>query len=267
MARPARLKRGQVRGYLRSVHSPSPGSVAAHCLVVDDDAVVRRSVARIIQANGLATMEAASGPEALAILEREGEFPLIISDIDMPGMDGVTFLREALHRYPDMAVVMLSGVAEVTTAVECLTVGALDYIAKPVLVEEVRARVDALEARRRREHFGYAATIATDTREQGEIWKLRKAGLGLLFGTHGDAKPLAFVEDTAVPPKDLAKFVARFREIFARHGVEGAYYGHCSVGCLHIRPAIDIKNARGIQQVREIEIGRASCRERVYVLV
>jgi FAD/FMN-containing dehydrogenase/Fe-S oxidoreductase len=118
--------------------------------------------------------------------------------------------------------------------------------------DEVRARVEALEARRQREHFGYAATVALDAREQGEIWKLRKAGLGLLFGTHGDAKPLAFVEDTAVQPKDLAKFVARFREIFARHGVNGAYYGHCSVGCLHIRPAIDIKNARGIQQVREI---------------
>jgi FAD/FMN-containing dehydrogenase/Fe-S oxidoreductase len=118
--------------------------------------------------------------------------------------------------------------------------------------DEVRARVEALEARRQREHFGYAATVVLDAREQGEIWKLRKAGLGLLFGTHGDAKPLAFVEDTAVQPKDLAKFVARFREIFARHGVNGAYYGHCSVGCLHIRPAIDIKNARGIQQVREI---------------
>jgi FAD/FMN-containing dehydrogenase/Fe-S oxidoreductase len=118
--------------------------------------------------------------------------------------------------------------------------------------EEVRAKVDALEARRQRERFGYAATVATDVREQGEIWKLRKAGLGLLFGTHGDAKPLAFVEDTAVQPKDLAKFVARFREIFARHEVDGAYYGHCSVGCLHIRPAINIKNARGIQQVREI---------------
>jgi putative nucleotidyltransferase with HDIG domain len=66
----------------------------------------------------------------------------------MPEMDGVTFLREALSRYPDMAIVMLTGVAEVTTAVECLKLGALDYISKPVLVEEVRARVDkALEKR------------------------------------------------------------------------------------------------------------------------
>jgi response regulator RpfG family c-di-GMP phosphodiesterase len=66
----------------------------------------------------------------------------------MPEMDGVTFLREALKRYPDMAIIMLTGVAEVTTAVECLKLGALDYISKPVMVEEVRARLDkALEKR------------------------------------------------------------------------------------------------------------------------
>ncbi len=93
-------------------------------------------------------MEASSGVEALAILEREGPVPLCVSDIYMPEMDGVTFLREALRRYPDMAVIMLTGVADVHTAVECLKVGALDYIAKPLVVEEVRARVDkALEKR------------------------------------------------------------------------------------------------------------------------
>jgi Fe-S oxidoreductase/FAD/FMN-containing dehydrogenase len=117
---------------------------------------------------------------------------------------------------------------------------------------EVRAKVEALEARRQRERFGYANSVAFEPAEQQSMWKLRKAGLGLLFGTHGDAKPLAFVEDTAVDPRHLAKFVTRFREIFARHEVDGAYYGHCSVGCLHIRPAINIKTARGIEQVKSI---------------
>ncbi|HYE92495.1 MAG TPA: FAD-linked oxidase C-terminal domain-containing protein [Terriglobales bacterium] len=117
---------------------------------------------------------------------------------------------------------------------------------------EVKAKIDALEAKRQRERFGYASSIAVDPAEQQSMWKLRKAGLGLLFGTHGDAKPLAFVEDTAVDPRHLAKFVARFREIFTQHGVDGAYYGHCSVGCLHIRPAINIKTARGIEQVKKI---------------
>ena len=84
-------------------------------------ATVRHALTRVIQGHGLATIEAGSGAEALAILEREGEIPLCISDVHMAEMDGVTFLREALRRYPDMAVIMLTGVADVTTAVECLS--------------------------------------------------------------------------------------------------------------------------------------------------
>ncbi len=117
---------------------------------------------------------------------------------------------------------------------------------------EVRSKIDALDARRQREGFGYAAHVAFDAGEQQSIWKLRKAGLGLLLGMKGDKKPIAFVEDTAVDPKHLARFVPRFRDIFARHDVTGAYYGHCSVGCLHIRPVIDLKTARGLEQVRAI---------------
>ncbi|HEY7539051.1 MAG TPA: FAD-linked oxidase C-terminal domain-containing protein, partial [Methylomirabilota bacterium] len=117
---------------------------------------------------------------------------------------------------------------------------------------EVRAKIEALDARRQRERFGYAAHVAYDTAEQQSIWKLRKAGLGLLLGMKGDKKPIAFVEDTAVAPQHLAEFVSRFREIFAKHDTEGAYYGHCSVGCLHIRPVIDLKTPRGLEQVKAI---------------
>src|SRR6266571_1557059 len=114
---------------------------------------------------------------------------------------------------------------------------------------EVKAKVDALEARRGRDRFGYASHVAYDAAEQQSIWKLRKAGLGLLLGMKGEAKPIAFVEDTAVDPKHLPEFVPRFREIMAKHGAEGAYYGHCSVGCLHIRPVINLKTQRGLEQV------------------
>ncbi len=117
---------------------------------------------------------------------------------------------------------------------------------------EAQAKVEALEARRQRERFGYAAHQALEPAEQQSIWKLRKAGLGLLFGLKGDGKPIAFVEDTAVDPKHLPEFVPRFREIFARHGTDGAYYGHCSVGCLHIRPVINLKTKRGVEQVEAI---------------
>ncbi|HEU5171413.1 MAG TPA: HD domain-containing phosphohydrolase [Gemmatimonadales bacterium] len=129
--------------------SPSSRSaVSPRCLVVDDDGQVRGALARVIESQGLACLEASSGAEALALLRTEGEVPVCISDIYMPEMDGVTFLREALKLYPDMAIIMLTGVAEVNSAVECLQLGALDYISKPVLIDEVRARVQkALEKR------------------------------------------------------------------------------------------------------------------------
>ena len=117
---------------------------------------------------------------------------------------------------------------------------------------EVTSKVEALEARRSRSRFGYASHVAYDPAEQESIWKLRKAGLGLLLGMKGDSKPIAFIEDTAVDPKHLPTFVPRFREIMAEHGAEGAYYGHCSVGCIHIRPLINLKTRRGLEQVRAI---------------
>jgi response regulator RpfG family c-di-GMP phosphodiesterase len=131
------------------VSSTTSNGASARCLIVDDDAQVRQVLSRVIATHGLSPVEACSGADALSVLKRAGEVPICISDIYMPEMDGVTFLREALQRYPDMAVIMLTGVAEVSTAVECLKLGALDYISKPVMVEEVRARMDkALEKRR-----------------------------------------------------------------------------------------------------------------------
>lgn len=117
---------------------------------------------------------------------------------------------------------------------------------------EVRAKIEALEALRARERFGYAAHVALEPAEQQSIWRLRKAGLGLLFGMKGAGKPIAFVEDTGVPADRMPAFVARFRQVLRRHEADGAYYGHCSVGCLHIRPVIDLKTPRGHDQVRAI---------------
>jgi putative nucleotidyltransferase with HDIG domain len=118
-------------------------------LVVDDDLQVRRTLCRVLRALGVNPAEAGNGREALASLEENGELPLVISDIYMPEMDGMTLLKELRRRWPDTAVLMLTGVAEVATAVESLQHGAVDYLAKPVLIEEFRARVEnALEKRR-----------------------------------------------------------------------------------------------------------------------
>lgn len=117
------------------------------CLVVDDDPAVRHSLRKVMEMEGLATAEAGSGKEALAFLA-EHPVPLVISDIYMPELDGLELLREVRARYPDTSVIMLTGVAEVKTAVNCLQLGAMDYISKPVDIDEVRLRVaSALEKR------------------------------------------------------------------------------------------------------------------------
>ena len=72
-------------------------------------------------------------------------------------------------------------------------------------------------------------------------WKLRRAGEPLLHAMPGHRKPLTFIEDTAVDPRALAEFVAAFRAIVAAHGTTAAYYAHASVGCLHIRPMIALR--------------------------
>ena len=118
------------------------------CLVVDDEPRLRQALVRLMQLDGFTCFECASGVEALEILAREPVI-LVLSDLRMPKMDGAMLLREVRERYPDIAVIMITAVAEVEVAVECLGRGAMDYISKPFVLEEVRARVrQALERRR-----------------------------------------------------------------------------------------------------------------------
>jgi putative nucleotidyltransferase with HDIG domain len=121
---------------------------SAKCLVVDDEPGVRSFLTRMLQTQGFQCFEAGSGKEALHLLDRIGETPLIVSDMRMPEMDGITFLEAVRGRYPDTSVIMLSGVSETTTAVDCLHRGAADFLLKPISMSELQARVArALEKR------------------------------------------------------------------------------------------------------------------------
>lgn len=127
--------------------NPEIGRIRA--LIVDDDAQVRDTLRRVLAALRYEVFEADGSEAALDVLFREGELPLIVSDIHMPGHDGIWLLQEIHRRYPDTAVIMLTGDADIATAVECLKVGAIDYLTKPVLIGEVQARAEkALEKRR-----------------------------------------------------------------------------------------------------------------------
>ena len=117
---------------------------------------------------------------------------------------------------------------------------------------ELRSKLDELERDMTQRRLAYACVNLLDRASQGTVWNVRKAGLGLLMSIHGDAKPLPFVEDTAVDPETLGPFVARFDEIVRNHGTQAAYYGHASVGCLHIRPLVSLKNAQGVETMVSI---------------
>jgi FAD/FMN-containing dehydrogenase/Fe-S oxidoreductase len=93
---------------------------------------------------------------------------------------------------------------------------------------------------------------ATDLVAQGRIWKLRKLALGLSMAEKGDAKAISFVEDSAVAPEHLRDYIAEFLEVVRRHGTQAGVYAHASVGCLHVRPVINLKTARGVAQFEAI---------------
>lgn len=102
-------------------------------------------------------------------------------------------------------------------------------------------------------HAGLERFLPAKTAEQREqIWRCREAGAPLLLSIPGARKPIAFVEDTAVEPAKMPLFTKKFRAILDKHHVTGAYYGHASVGCLHIRPMIDTKSAGDLQTLKRV---------------
>ena len=120
-------------------------------------------------------------------------------------------------------------------------------------MEEAREKLDRLEAAWRDHGHGYHTLRAESAAEQDALTKVRKVGLGLLMAASTGAKrPHAFVEDTAVPPERLGDYVARFTEVLDRHGLSAGFYGHCSVGCLHIRPYVDLTKPDEVQTMRAV---------------
>ena len=117
---------------------------------------------------------------------------------------------------------------------------------------DVKAKIDELHGYLQRNGIGFGYVPMTDPVQQQNIWKVRKESLGLLMSVVGDKKPIAFVEDPGVPVEKMARFVKEFQKILSDHDAHGGYYGHASVGCLHVRPAIDMKQASEINKVREM---------------
>jgi FAD/FMN-containing dehydrogenase/Fe-S oxidoreductase len=112
---------------------------------------------------------------------------------------------------------------------------------------ELPPRLAELERDLQAARFGYRYFHAVDAAAQARIWSLREAGLGLSMAMKDDNKSLSFVEDTAVAPERLKDFIGRFLEIVRQHGTSAGVYAHASVGCLHVRPVVNLKTDAGVR--------------------
>jgi len=102
--------------------------------------------------------------------------------------------------------------------------------------------------------LGYPGAVvrATDPGFQAAIAEVREAGLNIMMSMKGDGKPVSFIEDCAVPLADLADYTERLNDVFARYGTKGTWYAHASVGCLHVRPVLNMKDPGDVTRMRSI---------------
>ena len=117
----------------------------------------------------------------------------------------------------------------------------------------LESKVDEVAELWARHGHGYHTLKLVTPAQQAALLKVRKSSLGLLMAAgEGTRRPLAFVEDTAVPPEHLAEYTQRFAAILDEHGLQAGFYGHCSVGCLHIRPFVDLTDPEQVATMRTV---------------
>ena len=87
---------------------------------------------------------------------------------------------------------------------------------------------------------------------QRRIWAVRKAAMNVVMSMKGDRKPVSFIEDCTVPLEHLSEYGARLEDVFHRHGTSGTWYAHASVGCLHVRPILNLKQDQDLRAMRAI---------------
>ena len=100
--------------------------------------------------------------------------------------------------------------------------------------------------------LGGAVVEVADAGLQRAVWEVRKAGLNIMMSMKGEGKPVSFIEDCAVRLEDLAQYTDRLTEVFRKHGTTGTWYAHASVGCLHVRPVLNLKSEIDVRKMRAI---------------
>lgn len=190
-----------------------PGSVAL--LIVDDEEPIRNALERFLAGQQFTVYTAASGAEALTVLARH-DIALMLADIRMPGMSGIDLVPQALDVAPDLAVVMLSAVNDATTAALCMQRGAVDYLTKPLELDDLaravqralRRRAVAVEGRhlevQLKEEF--ATRSAEWERERAETHRVTVATLEALINAMEARDP--YLRGHSARVADLAATIA-----------------------------------------------------------
>ncbi len=102
--------------------------------------------------------------------------------------------------------------------------------------------------------LGFAGAIveAVEPEFQRAVWEVREAGLNIMMSMKTEGKPVSFIEDCAVPLDDLGEYTDRLNRLFRKHGTSGTWYAHASVGCLHVRPVLNMKDEADVKKMRAI---------------
>ncbi|MBK8956556.1 MAG: FAD-binding protein [Saprospiraceae bacterium] len=122
--------------------------------------------------------------------------------------------------------------------------------------EDAERKAQALAMQLKNQGIGYAWPVISDPKEMESVFTVRKKGLGLLMGVKGNRKPIAFIEDAAVPLEHLPHYIREVFDVCHREKVPVVAYAHASVGLLHVKPLLDLRDAEDIEHMKNIS---ASC--------
>lgn len=217
----------------------SEGSSYTGILIVDDEEVVRTGMARVLRRRGLDVSVAADGPEALEIMAEE-PFTVAFLDIKMPGMSGIDLLHQVRTHYPKTMVVMITGYPTIDTAVECLKLGAVDFLVKPFRADDLEELlIKALEAARhgeahretgREQVEGIDSIIGRSRAIQEVFAKIRRAAPSdstvLISGESGTGKELVARSIHKLSLRADKEFVAVDCSALVESLLESELFGH-----------------------------------------